>query len=160
MVDALSHRSESDVIPFYGMTVHPAIVAGMAVGEMLVHGRDLALTHGTDQDTTLPDAGSYTALLAAFALTDFTLTEPGRRAVASFGYRLAARRPLTVRLDRGTTTIGHDENPPIDAWFSGSPGTLLLATHGRLSPWQSLRTIRLGRRPWRALTIDRLFEPS
>jgi hypothetical protein len=160
LVAALRDRTDADLLPFYGMEVPPSIVAGMAVGELLVHGRDLAVAHGVANRHELPSAAAYEAILAAMSLVDHALTTAGREATASYGYRPTGHPSVTVHLVSGLPTVTHDRGGPVDAWFAGAAGTLLLATHGRLSSGRSLRTLRPSRRPWRALTLDRLFEPS
>lgn len=156
----LRDSDDEHLVPFYGAPTPVAIVGGTLLGEMLTHGWDLARAHGMLANYHLPDEASYQALLAVSALVDYALTPAGSSASASYGYRIPRHKPLIFRLAPESVTVTHEQNGTVDAWFSGPPGILLLATHGRLTTWRSLRTIRGGRRPWRALTMDRFFEAS
>ena len=45
LVAALRGKSDDDRLPYYGMEVPPWLIAGMHLGELLVHGVDLARTY-------------------------------------------------------------------------------------------------------------------
>lgn len=51
---------------------------------------------------------------------------------------------------------------PIDCYLSGDPLTLLLVLYGRRAPWGPALTgkaLAWGRKPWRGLTMTKLFRP-
>ena len=159
LVVALGNRCDDDRLPYYGMDVSPAVVAGMFLSELLVHGVDLARTH--NRRLEVPDRAAYDALLAGSALAPLIVTAWGRSRAMVLGYDVRGHAPILVALDRGRVTINHRRDGPVDAWFGGSAADLLLTSYHRVGAMRSLRTMRLrGRRPYLALTADRAFEPA
>ncbi len=159
LVAALRLRLDQDRLPFYGMDVPPSLVAGMCLTELVVHGVDLARTHG--RPVEVPDHAAYQSLLATCALTSFALTPWAQTRSMIFGYDAHSYPPIIIALDHGEVTVSHYADQKIDAWFGGSAADLLLATYKRLSTLRTLRTLRLrGRRPYLALTADKAFETA
>ena len=159
LVAALRPRSDEDRLPFYGMDVPPSLIAGMCLNELVVHGVDLARTHG--RPVEVPDHAAYQSLLASSALTSFALTPWGRTRSMVLGYAARGHAPIIIALDHGNVTVSHHTDHNVDAWFGGSATDLLLASYHRISALRSLRTLRpRGRRPYLALTVDKAFETA
>ncbi|MEO6570648.1 MAG: maleylpyruvate isomerase family mycothiol-dependent enzyme [Ilumatobacteraceae bacterium] len=159
LVTALRLRTDDERLPYYGMHVPPSLIAGMCLNELVVHGVDLARTHG--RPVEVPDHAAYQSLLASCALSSFALTPWGRARSMVLGYGARGHAPIIIALDRGDVTVSHRTDHKVDAWFRGSAADLLLASYHRISALRSLRTLRLrGRRPYLALTVDKAFDTA
>lgn len=159
LVTALRSRSDEERLPYYGIEVPPSLVAGIYLNELVVHGVDLARTHGRPLD--VPDRAAYSALLASCTLTSFALTPWGRTCSMVLGWAARGHPPIVIALHRGEVRVTHHSDRSVDAWFGGSAADLLLASYGRLGTLASLRTLRLrGRRPYRSLLTARAFQPA
>lgn len=159
LVAALRGKSDDDRLPYYGMEVPPWLIAGMHLGELLVHGVDLARTH--HRPLEVPDRAAYSALLVCSTLTSSSLTPWGQKCSMVLGTEVRGHPPIVTELDKGEVRVTHHSDRPVDAWFGGSAADLLLAGYGRLGTLASLRTLRLrGRRPYRGLLSFRAFEPA
>jgi len=159
LVTALQPRSDEDRLPYYGMDVPPSLIAGMCLNELVVHGVDLARTHG--RPVEVPDHAAYQSLLASCALTSFVVTPWGQARSMVLGYGARGHPPIIIALDHGDVTVSHHTDHKVDAWFCGSAADLLLASYHRISALRSLRTLRpRGRRPYLALTVDKAFETA
>ncbi len=157
LVAALRGRSDDDRLPYYGMEVPPWLIAGMHLGELLVHGVDLARTYHRSPE--VPDRAAYSAMLISSTLTSSALTPWGRKCSMVLGTDAHGHPPFVTALDNGEVRVTHHSERPVDAWFGGSAADLLLAGYGRLGTLASLRTLRLrGRRPYRGLLSFRAFE--
>lgn len=159
LIDALRTRTPDDRCPFYGMEVEPWLIAGIYLNEFVVHGVDLARTHG--KPVEVPDAAAYRSLVSSSALIPLVLTDWARAHNMVLGYAARGHAPILVTLDHGTVTIAHHTDLKVDAWFGGSAKDLLLVAYHRVSNLRALKTLRLrGRRPYLALLADRAFQPA
>lgn len=159
LVAALRPRSDEGRLPYYGMDVPPSLIAGMCLNELVVHGVDLARTHGLPVE--VPDHAAYQSLLASCALTSFVLTPWGGARSMVLGYAARGHAPIIIALDHGDVTVSHRTDHNVDAWFGGSATDLLLASYHRISALRSLRTLRLrGRRPYLALAVAKAFNAA
>ncbi len=135
------------------------LVAGMLLTEFVVHGYDLATTHG--QRLPVPDEAAHQALLTACSFTPIVLTPWARARTMTYAYAPHGHRPIVMELDRGAVTVSHDEGRPVDAWFGGSAIELLLVSYHRVGTLRSMRTLRLrGRRPYLALVTGKAFDTA
>jgi uncharacterized protein (TIGR03083 family) len=159
LVATLRRSTDADRMPFYGMQAPPSLIAGMFLNELLVHGVDLARTHGRPVD--VPDRAAYEALLATSSLTSFVLTPWGRTRSMVLGYAARGYAPIIVAFDHGDVIVGHRSDRKVDAWCGGSAADILLASFNRASAVRALRILRFrGRRPYLALTVARAFDTA
>ena len=153
-------RDAAERVPYCTIDHPAAAVAGNLLGEVLVHGVDLA--RATGAEVALDAGHAYLALVALTTGIPFALTEHGRNASTILELRAKGYPAAQVHLAAGSTRITDAPGSRPDIRFSGTPQNLLLSGHGRL-----LATVMLtgkvrvsGRRPWRALTIDKAFDTA
>ena len=150
-----------DPYPWYsGWKIDVATATGLLLGELDIHGFDVARTVGAPWE--IRPADGRTIVRAAVVLAPLYVDPEATRGV-SVTFRIAVgegprsgsdsttgRRPSRNR--RGGRR--HDPRRP------GLP--LALLSYGRVSKWRAMATGKLfatGRRPWAALDFDRFFLP-
>jgi uncharacterized protein (TIGR03083 family) len=156
-----SSRPDHTVNWYSGTTASPAFLGAAVLGELLVHGWDIATTlHG---NTTLDPSGCRYGALAMAAASILVLTPKGKTVTADIEYRPLGYEPLGVQLANGHAQITTQSMRRPDVWFAGEPTPFLLWMYqrtGELKPFLN-RSIRVGgRRPWRALTMAKWFETA
>ena len=132
---------------------------GVVLGELLVHGLDLARSAGRSWPIDHPPALSATA-----AGIDLLPLYVDRAAAAGLSARfvLRLRRGWQVGLAfrDGDLHVEHPPAGPVDCHISADPATYLLVAYGRTSQWPAILTGRIsawGRRPWLGLRLPGLF---
>jgi Mycothiol maleylpyruvate isomerase N-terminal domain len=154
-------RLGSDPFPWYsGVTIDVATATGLLLGELDVHGFDVARTVGAPWQ--IPAADGRTVLRAAVVLAPLYVDPEATRGV-SVTFRIAVRGgpAFRIRFDDGTATVEAAAGQA-DATIRADPVSLALVSYGRVSKWRALATGKLfatGRRPWAALDFDRYFLP-
>lgn len=149
----------ADPFPWYsGLTLDVATASGLLLGELVVHGLDVARTLGRPWPIAANDA--RTIIRAAAALAPWYVDPEATRGDRTI-YRIAVRGGpvFRVRVEDGTASV-EPEDGAADCTIRADPIALLLVSYGRLSRWRAAATGRLvatGRRPWRALAFDRSF---
>lgn len=160
-VAATRGKLGADPIPWYsGVTIDVATLTGLLLGELLVHGFDVAGTVGARWPMSASDG--RTILRAAVVLAPHYVDPKATRGVSAT-FRVAARGGPTfrIRVDDGAATV---ETAPGDAdcTIRVDPVSFVLVSYGRVSRWRAMATGKLlatGRRPWAALRFDRYFLP-
>lgn len=135
---------------FRGVFVSRPGLLALELGELLVHGRDLARACG---DTWVIDADD-----ARVALTSTTTLLPYLIDPTAAGdlrltidVRVAGGHRSTIRVDRGVAVEVPPGSLAPDAILSGDPVAMLLLSFGRVSIVRAVATGRVvprGRRPW------------
>jgi hypothetical protein len=154
-------RLGSDPFPWYsGVTIDVSTATGLLLGELDVHGFDVARTVGAPW--RVPAADARTILRAAAALAPLYV-DPGATRDVSVTFRIVVRGGPTfrIRFDHGTATV-EGAAGEADATIRADPVSLALVSYGRVSKWRAMATGKLfatGRRPWAALEFDRYFLP-
>ena len=134
-------------------------LAGLVLGEVLVHGWDIGTA--IDADTTLDPRACRLASLAALAPTPLLLTTRGTQAVFSVAFRVHEHEPTALFFDRGNATIVVDATVRADVSFTARADRLLLWSYGRSGQLRPFLTgsVRVGgRRPWLLLRVPQWFE--
>jgi uncharacterized protein (TIGR03083 family) len=154
-----SSRSEQKMNWYAGTAVTPALLGAVVLGEVLVHGWDIATaSHG---DTTLDPAASHMGVVAAAAVCDLLLSPKGKTVTSDIEFRIRGYESIGLRIGDGHVRIVQEPMRRPDLWFAGAPGPFLLWTYlrtGTLGPFVK-RSIHVGgRRPWRALAVAKWFE--
>jgi uncharacterized protein (TIGR03083 family) len=145
--------------PFYGMMHSVEGLAGIALGELLVHGLDLARLLGQPWPITPEQA------LAAIAGTLPTLPNFTDASVAASGagtYHLHPRGgdDWTVRVAEGGATVSRGRPERADLHVSFDPVAYMLVGYQRRSQWRALlggQIVAWGRKPWLGLRFGKLF---
>jgi uncharacterized protein (TIGR03083 family) len=138
-----------------GLVITPRQGAGVLLGELLVHRHDLdRQTPMTRDDAALIIDGILHALPVMLD------TEKAGDHRGTYEIRVRGYDRYTIRVENGTatTTTGAATGP--DAVISSEPVTFVLTSYGRRNQIVAALTgkaVAFGRRPWRALALDRLF---
>jgi uncharacterized protein (TIGR03083 family) len=137
---------------WYEHKVHPNVVAGLYLADMLVHSYDLGAAD-------IPESAAAEACVAAPHVLPFVLKHSGRPRRATISLQPRGGEATIVSIDGATATVGHHE-VKVDARVVADPVTLLLTAYGRLSPVQSMRRgLRVsGPRLWRVRALQTRFE--
>ncbi len=140
-----------------GVTVDGAGGIGNMLGELLVHGYDVAMAAGrpwpiADRDALLV-LGSMFQILPGVVDPDATA-----RVDVAVELRIPGGAATTLLFRRGTAaavrTATTTRRP--DVVITGRPSWLMLNLHGRIGPLRAARhgvLVRGGRRPWMALKV-------
>jgi len=136
---------------------------GVAIwlGELLIHGLDVARTLGRGWPITSDEAAVILDGLTP-ALGTFTNRATARKAQGVYHVHLRGDGDFTFDIDRdGTVTASRRRPPKADLHVSADPVTYLLVGYGRRSPWAAVARgaiLAWGRKPWLALRFADLFE--
>jgi hypothetical protein len=145
---------------FQGQTaLDLAGVTGAELGEVLVHGYDIA--KATGRPWPVADDDARLALRAALRLAP-AYVNPGTARSHTGGYDLRIRGGprLVIRFTGGRASLEQPGGAPVDCHILAAPVALLLVLYGRTHQWGPIakgQLVTWGRRPWQALGFKRLF---
>ena len=137
-----------------------ASYGAVLLGELLVHGWDLARTLRRPWKISKDQA--RTVVYGAAEVLPFVVNRAvAKKLRCAFDIRLRGGEPVLIRVQNGavTTTIG-THTDYVDLHVSGEPVTYLLVGAGRKSEWMAALTGKIvswGPRPWLALPLRNLF---
>jgi uncharacterized protein (TIGR03083 family) len=145
-----------------GEMVRADVGLGILLGELLIHGWDLAQAMRrswpiTRQQVSLIWSGVEPILPG--------WVQPARSAghQAAYQVHLGDTRPHVLCFTTGKLTTALPPGRRIDCHIGGRPEAILLVLYRRLSPWPAALTCRVvawGRRPWLAFSlVDRFYLP-
>ena len=158
--ERLRSLDPDNAVAFHGHSnVVPSAIAGVAIGEMLMHGLDIAST--VDASWAIPADEAIAVWQSALGLIGAWL-DPTTTADHHATYEVRLRKGPRTRLtiDHGTLIV--DSSEPPDCVISADPAVLLRVVYRRRSPWRAAATggvIAWGRRPWLAFSFVNRFEP-
>ena len=136
---------------------------GVAIwlGELLIHGLDLARTLGREWSITSDEAAAILDGLTP-ALGVFADRTTARKAAGVYHVHLRGDGDFTFDVDTaGTVTADRGRPARADLHVSADPVTYLLVGYGRRSRWPAIARgaiLAWGRKPWLALRFANLFE--
>jgi uncharacterized protein (TIGR03083 family) len=149
---------------FHGGAMVPADLAlGALLGELIIHGWDLA--------QTLNRPWEIDARHAAIVLEGLSVVAPGwvdrhraRDLTATFDVRLRGQTPQTWSFVDGRLNVHRSRHEGrVDCHILADARALLLVFYGRESQWKNIargKLVAWGRRPWLAFTLaDRFHKP-
>ena len=143
-LDATSDSPGDTPVIFHGQ--NPFTVAGQAgvlLGELLLHGYDIATAIGRPWPL---DPTDTQLVLAAYppALGFILNPETTRELSAGFGIDLRGAGEMTVRFTDGVYGLEEAGAAPVDATISADPVAFLMVGTGRLSRYQAIALGRLS----------------
>ena len=146
-------------VRFYGMQYSVVGVGGCLLGELLVHGRDLARMLGRTwalrSEQALAVANGVLPLL-----TNVVNRDVAERAAGTYHLRLRGGDDWTIRVGDGGAVIEQRRPGSADLHISAEPVAYLLVGLQRMSLWRAVlsgRMVAWGRKPWLGLQFSKVF---
>ena len=142
-----------------GVTLAPASVASLLLGEVAVHGHDVAVA----QRRPWTVGGEIADLImhgVAAVMPHYVDRARARDVHTTYQVHLRGQTTYTLRFDGPDLRVGTGWRGPVDCHISADPWTYLLAGYGRIGPIMPALTggvVAYGRRPWLALRLPRLI---
>jgi Mycothiol maleylpyruvate isomerase N-terminal domain len=157
--EAFGHYSK-DLAPWHaGLRIPPAAMVGLLVGDMLVHGWDIATVLGHTWVIDPPDA--FLAFSATMPVMEHFVDEEAARGFsATYGIQLRRGPAFTLTFADGRLTTDEGRPPHADCRMSVEAVAYLLSAYGRVSLWRPVirgSLISYGRRPWLGLKLTSLL---
>ena len=148
--------------PWYGpgRTRTPDCLTALALGELTVHGYDIA----TGTNRPWPISAEHAKLIVGTVCPEMSplvvRPEAGRGAPVTYEIRLRGNGPrYVIRVADGTAAV-RAVGGPVDCVISADPVTYLLVAYGRMPLGRALMRggmLARGRRPWLGLRFKDLF---
>ena len=143
-----------DLVPWHGRREPLRSVLAALLGELLMHGRDLAISIGVDWPISKDEAIILLDNIAPLlpVLVDKKATST---LVADIRVIVRGGQPIHLSFDHGSVTAGGNPRR-FDATVSADPVAFLLVAYGRRSQWRAIAgggLVAWGRRPWLALKL-------
>jgi hypothetical protein len=163
LVSAALSTSEGVLVePFAGVQVSIPVLLALELGELLVHGRDIASASGQPWAIDADDARC--AMTAVGALLPHVIDPVAAGALSVVcDVRVRGGTRVLLRVDRGTASLAEDGSLRPDAVLSGDPVTLLLISFNRIGLVPALLSGKLwvhGRKPWMIARLMSCIMPT
>lgn len=160
LLDALGRDGER-VIPWFETRATLHEVAGVWLGEMLLHGLDVART--LDRAWPISRAQAAQVFFGIRPMLPLVAREAVARSLApaTLHLKLRGEADYTVAVTNDGVTVEAGAPARPDVSVSASPVAYLLVGYGRKSQWAAIARGQItawGRKPWLALKFAELFE--
>jgi uncharacterized protein (TIGR03083 family) len=159
-LEATAHRSGHDGVAFHaGLPVDLAALTSISLGELVLHGYDMATAVGSPWPINSRDAELVLYGYRSY-LGGLVHPETAAGLTASYAIELAGRGSFVVRFGDGQYRTEPVASAPADCTISADPVAFLLAASGRITQWEAiaLGAFRAeGTRPDLALNFLNLF---
>ena len=152
-------RDLTDAMWWHGVETTVGAVYGIYLGELLMHGYDVARTI----ERAWPiDAADATIVLEGVTQIVHLFLDPVRsQHEASFELRLRTGPSFAFRFAGGTLRVDRGRARDADCRISADPAALLPVLYKRRSQWGAIargQLVAFGRRPWLALRLKDRFD--
>jgi uncharacterized protein (TIGR03083 family) len=159
-LEATAHRSGHDGVAFHaGLPVDLAALTCISLGELLLHGYDIATAAGAPWPIASHDA-EFVLYGYRTYLGGLVRPEAVRGLTARYALELVGGSSFVVRIVDGQYRTEPVASEPADCTITADPAAFLLAVSGRITQWEAiaLGTFRAeGSRPDLALSFMNLF---
>lgn len=132
---------------------------GTFLGELIVHGHDIAHAAGADWPID-PTMVPLVYLGLHQVLPGWVDPQQASGHTATYELRLRGSTSYLYQFTNGRLEVDPEHPRRIDAHISADPVTALLTSYGRIGPMRAAVTGRVtvwGRRPWLALSLRKRF---
>lgn len=159
LLDLTAPMVLDDLVAWHGRDVPLATLLASSLGELLLHGRDVAVALGRPWPIARDDA-RMVVLGMAPVLCLIVDPEAAAGVRVTYDVRLRGGGRLALRFRDGAldATAGAADRP--DCHLSADPTAFLLVAYGRQNQWLAIATGKLaawGRRPWWAFRLKGLM---
>jgi uncharacterized protein (TIGR03083 family) len=152
------HADES--LPWYGgQKLTTASMTAVVLGELLIHGRDIARGAGRPWPI---DADAARRVIGGVApvLPQFVNFEAARGLTATYDIQVRGGPRFVAEFRAGTLRVLAAPRGSVDCHILADPVAFLLVAYGRVNQWQPILRAQLlawGRRPWLGLQFKGLL---
>jgi uncharacterized protein (TIGR03083 family) len=158
-VDAWVDRPADHPVDWAGCPITAATLAGVLLGEVVMHGYDMAYALGRPWPI---DPGHAGLILGAYGPLFPLVVDPERAKDHSAGYALdlGGGPIVTLRFTDGVLGLEPPGMGPVDVTICSDPVTFLMVADGRLSQYEAIALGRMsatGDRPELAVGFKDLF---
>jgi uncharacterized protein (TIGR03083 family) len=163
LTSAARAQDGNPTVPWHAGTPVPlSALLGLFIGEVLVHGYDIA--HASDRHWQMPQSWAHTAFRSMVPLVPLYLDQDRAGDLrANFDVRMRGECGLRVVFavaDHRVTVCLPQPGRKADCYLSADPATLLLVLFGRIGPTVPALTGKVfawGRKPWLGFILPSLF---
>lgn len=144
-------RANESVMWSAGLRLPVASVAGLQLGDVLVHGWDLA--RALRRKWVIQSSDAANALGAAFSIAPHFVAPAAATFTGTFEIRLRGDGTYTLAFELGSLNVSNSSSANADCRLRANPRTLLLTAYGRLSVWRAALSggiIASGKKAWLA----------
>jgi uncharacterized protein (TIGR03083 family) len=141
-----------------GLMLPVEVVAGLQLGDVSVHGWDLARAAKAKWD--IPREEAVLCLDAALSIAPHFLAPGAAGFTGTYDVRLRGDGRHVLAFDNGALRVDPADAPRADCRLSADPATFLLASYGRVPVWRTAVTgavMAMGRKPWLAFRFKSLL---
>lgn len=135
-------------------------LGGLAVSELVVHGRDLAAISGAVAPTfTNGEANAAVDALMAVTPAFIDPVKAGKQPDGVYHLKFKGGREYTWTKSGAALTVAEGRPPKADAHMIADPAMFILSAQGRVSQLRmglSGKVLSYGRRPWRFLGLGNI----
>ena len=145
--------------PAMAFQIMALVMTCVLIGELLVHGHDMA--QATGQPWTIRSVHARYAVAGLASVLPMAVDAAATRGV-DLGYELRVRGGprLVLRFRDGMLRVERSAGQAVDFRLSVEPAPYLLVSYGRSSQWAAILRGQIrawGRKPWLALRVKRCF---
>jgi uncharacterized protein (TIGR03083 family) len=161
---ASAERPGEDLVdtPWYGRGVTRRLdtLTCLAIGEVVVHGYDIA--KALHRPWPIDSEHARLVIAGVFpAMIPLVVDAPAAAGLdVAYEFRIRGGPRFVVRFRDGAASVEPAAHQAVDCWISADPTAFLLVGYGRISQWGPIARGRLvagGRRPWLGLRYKRLL---
>lgn len=152
------HRGDEPILVWTGVAMTVPVMTSAMLGELLLHGWDIARATGARPTIDRPEALLVIGGIVAH-IPDYIDRETTLGLHVTYELRFRGGRRYVIAIDDGSAQID-PPNAPVDCWISADPATFLLVGYGRVSQWGQVlrgRMLSGGRKPWLGLKFGQLM---
>lgn len=146
-------------IPWHaGLSFPLSTIVSLAVGEVLIHGGDIA--SGSDENWTVPPDEARTVLAGIIDLAPYFVDDNAARGFsARYDLRIRGGVRAMLAFEEGRLKI-YPPGGRADCRISADPVAFLLVSYGRVSLWSQVvrgKMLSWGSKPWLGLKLPALL---
>ena len=155
---AARHGPDERILTSNGLSMTTQTMTAALLGELLIHGVDIARAAKTPWPISRAEALHVIAGVMAM-VPDYLDRERAAGLHVSYELRFRGGPSYRITVDDGTAAVTAP-GPRPDCWISADPVAFLLVGYGRTGQWTQIARGKLlagGRKPWLGLAFGQLI---